>query len=115
MNTIEKRIQAYLSKIPKHKVDLANLKNFQARNKTFEKSLQDFTSDITNIVRIREAARQKYVTIVNNFSNLDKEYQEFRKAVIDLGVKMPSNIESDYKIATGLMKSINNDYRELIR
>jgi len=97
------------------KVELGNIKDFKAKNKTFEKSIQNFTSDIVSIVNAREAARKKYTNLANDFSNLDKEYQEFRKAVLDLGVDMPQKIESDYRIATELMKQSNNDYRELVK
>ena len=97
------------------KVELGNIKDFKAKNKTFEKSIQNFTSDIVSIVNAREAARKKYVNLVNDFADLDKEYQEFRKAVLDLGVDMPQKIESDYRIATELMKQSNNDYRELVK
>ena len=97
------------------KVELGNIKDFKAKNKTFEKSIQNFTSDIVSIVNAREAARKKYVNLVNDFADLDKEYQEFRKAVLDLGVDMPQKIESDYRIAIELMKQSNNDYRELVK
>ena len=104
-----------MTELSTEKVELGNIKDFKAKNKTFEKSMQNFTSDIVSIVNAREAARKKYVNLVNDFADLDKEYQEFRKAVLDLGVDMPQKIESDYRIATELMKQSNNDYRELVK
>ena len=97
------------------KIELANIKDFKAKNKTFEKSIQNFTSDIVDIVNTKEAAKKKYTNLVNDFSALDEEYQGLRKAVMDLGVDMPQKIESDYKIALQMMKSSNNDYKELVK
>lgn len=97
------------------KIELANIKDFKAKNKTFEKSIQNFTTDIVDIVNAREAARKKYTNLANDFSVLDKEYQGLRKAVMDLGVNMPEKIESTYKIALRLMESSNKDYKELVK
>ena len=114
---ILRRVFSTLNKVEfkSEKIELANIKDFKAKNKTFEKSLQNFTSDIVDIVNTREAARKKYTNLANDFSVLDKEYQGLRKVIMDLGVKMPEKIESTYEIALRLMKSSNKDYKELIK
>ena len=95
---MDSKTKEILQKFSSQKVDLANIKDFKTKMKTFDKSVQNFTSDIVDIVNVREAARKKYTKLVNDFSDLDKEYDQFRKAVLDLGVDMPQKIETDYKI-----------------
>lgn len=108
-------VQRIFTKLAKEKVELANIKDFKSKNKIFEKAIQNFTSDIVSIVNAREDARKKYTSLVDDFSSLDKEYQEIKRVVMDLGTEMPNNIESDYKIATQIMKQSNSDYKELVR
>lgn len=112
---MDNKTQNILQKFSKQRVDLANIKDFKSKNKTFEKTMQDFTADIVTIVKAKEAARKKYNNLVNDFSDLDKEYQALRRAVKDLGADIPSNIESDYKIALQMFKRSNNDYKELVK
>ena len=108
-------VKRILQKFSTQKVDLANIKDFKTKMKTFDKSVQNFTSDIVDIVNVREAARKKYTKLVNDFSDLDKEYDQFRRAVLDLGVDMPQKIETDYKIALQILKQSTNDYTELVK
>jgi hypothetical protein len=108
-------VERIFTKLSENKVELANIKDFKTKMKTFDKAVQNFTSDIVDIVNVREAARKKYTKLVNDFSDLDKEYDQFRRAVLDLGVDMPQKIETDYKIALQILKQSTNDYTELVK
>jgi len=112
---MDSKTKEILQKFSTQKVDLANIKDFKTKMKTFDKSVQNFTSDIVDIVNVREAARKKYTKLVDDFSDLDKEYDQFRRAVLDLGVDMPQKIETDYKIALQILKQSTNDYKELVK
>ena len=116
MNT--ERLNEIYNKFPKvnlEKVELASIDNFKSQEKIFLKQAQDFTSHIVKIINERESGKKKFVDYVDAFSKLDKEYQEIRKATMDLGVDVPKNIENDYKIATTFMKQAKKEYEQFLR
>ena len=61
---MDSKTKEILQKFSSQKVDLANIKDFKTKMKTFDKSVQNFTSDIVDIVNVREAARKKYTKLV---------------------------------------------------
>lgn len=115
IKTVFKKIAEDKVELASERIELANIKDFKSKNKTFEKSIQNFTSDIVDIVKAKESAKTKYINLAKNFSDLDKEYQGLRKVIMDLGVDMPEKIESTYRSALILMKQSNNDYKELVK
>ena len=50
---MDSKTKEILQKFSSQKVDLANIKDFKTKMKTFDKSVQNFTSDIVDIVNVR--------------------------------------------------------------
>jgi hypothetical protein len=97
------------------KVELGAIDNFKSQEKIFDKRGQDFTSHIEKIINERDSGRKRWVDYVNAFSKLDKEYQEIRKATMDLGIDVPKNIENAYKVSTTFMKQSKKEYQKYLR
>lgn len=113
---MSKHINKILNKFSEeNKIELSSIDNYKSQSKIFDKRGQDFTSHIEKIINERESGKKRFVDYVNDFAKLDKEYQEIRKATMDLGVDVPKNIKNDYKIATTFMKQAKKEYQKYLR
>ena len=99
MNTIEKRIQAYLSKKPKQKVELALVEDYNKRIEKANNERKSASVHYSNVIaKMGNAAKQLELAL--------KEAEKIDEAAKDLGVKSP--------VDTARVKAKLTQYRKVV-
>jgi hypothetical protein len=96
MDTIEKRIQAYLSKIPKQKVEKVELSLITDADKIYDGLVKGSQRQVA-ILRKVEAQLNKLEGEAKRLLNLEQKIEQQAK---ELGVDIDQLIEEDYAAST---------------
>ena len=111
---IEKEItDKVMTKLASEKVELNKLKDFTSSFDKFFKvyNLDELDLAVENSI---DKLKKNYNESASALSNVDKNYQELRKAALDLGLDVPKKQEEMYKEVLRFMKeasSIVKKYR----
>ena len=101
---IEKEItEKVMVKLASEKIELNAVKDFDS---SFDKFFKTYDMDILNLA-VKNAIdnlRKNYQDSTNGLSTVDKNYQELRKAAINLGVDVPTKQEQMYNEVLRFMK-----------
>jgi hypothetical protein len=87
MDSVEKRIQAYLSKIPKQKVELGAVEDFkkaagfvkQSRN-TYNKVVQEFVNLLNQFIPYQAKLKDAYFRAKDFADDVEEDIQRLQKA-----------------------------------
>ena len=110
---IKEITEKVMVKLEAHKVELNKLKDFTSSFDKFFKvyNLDELDLAVKNSI---DKLKKNYNESASALSNVDKNYQELRKAALDLGLDVPKKQEEMYKEVLRFMKeasSIVKKYR----
>ncbi|BAQ92943.1 hypothetical protein [uncultured Mediterranean phage uvMED] len=104
MNTIEKRIQAYLSKIPKQKVELGAIDDFE---KVFKNAINKDTKISTDLIDDLRKAEVRYKDIQSEYKKAFDIGQRVLKQAKELGIDLPNTFKNQLETTQTETKEAN--------
>jgi len=100
------------TELGKHEIDLGLLQDLKKLSDSYSVQSNKFNSEVDKIKNGIKSMQTEFISLQKKVSEVDNEYQKARRLSIDLGVDLPTEVETEYKKVLALLKTDSTLFKE---
>ena len=95
-----------------NKIQLGLLQDFKKLSGSYSAQSDKFNYEVDKIKNTIKSMQTEFIALQKKVSEVDNEYQKAIRLSIDLGVDLPTEIETEYKKVLSILKTDSSLFKE---